>query len=83
MLDTLEERAVEDNVDNIHTVQCAWEDDWAEKGLKAHDIAIASRSMGVKDLKAALIKINGFGSRFIFLTDRIGSTPLKQKPLRH
>ena len=79
MLDTLKERAVEDNVDNIHTVQCAWEDDWAEKGLKAHDIAIASRSIGVKDLKAALIKINSYGSRFIFLTDRIGSTPFEAK----
>ena len=77
MLDTLEEIAREEDIGNINTVQCAWEDDWAEKGLQAHDVAIASRSMGVKDLVGALNKINSYGSRYIFLTDRIGSTPFE------
>lgn len=77
MLDTLEEIAREENIDNINTVQCSWEDDWQEKGLLPHDIAIASRSMGVKDLSTALCKINSYGTRYIFLTDRIGSTPFE------
>lgn len=76
MLDTLEEIAHDENVGNIQTVQCAWEDDWAEKGLLTHDIAIASRSMGVKDLKTALCKLNSYG-KYIFITDRIGSTPFE------
>ena len=78
MLNTLEEIAREENIHNIHTVQCAWEDDWQKKGLQPHDIAIASRSMGVKDLETALHKIDSYGSRYIFLTDRIGSTPFEE-----
>ncbi len=78
MLDALEEIAQAEHIDNIRTLQCAWEDDWQEKGLVPHDIAIASRSMGVKDLKTALCKINEYGSRYIFLTDRIGSTPFEE-----
>jgi hypothetical protein len=77
MLDTLEKIAREKNIDNIHTVQCAWEDDWQKKGLQPHDIAIASRAMGVKDLATALCKINSYATRYIFLTDRIGSTPFE------
>ncbi len=77
MLDTLAEIAREENIDNIHTLQCAWEDDWQKKGLKPHDIAIASRSMGVKDLVAALEKINMYAGRYVFLTDRIGPTPFE------
>ncbi len=78
MLDTLKEIARKESIDNIRTVQCAWEDDWHEKELQPHDIAIASRSIGVEDLKAALCKINSYGSRYVFLTDRIGSTPFEE-----
>lgn len=78
MLDTLEEIAREEAVENIRTVQCAWEDDWQEKGLQPHDIAIASRSMGVKDLPAALGKIDSYATRYVFLTDRVGSTPFEE-----
>lgn len=78
MLDTLQDIAREEQVDNIRTVQCAWEDDWQEKGLQPHDIAIASRSMGVKDLPAALGKIDSYATRYVFLTDRIGSTPFEE-----
>lgn len=78
MLDTLQERALEEKVDNIHTVQCAWEDNWQEKGVQPHDIAIASRSMGVRDLEAALKKIDEYGTSSVFLTDRIGATPFEE-----
>jgi ubiquinone/menaquinone biosynthesis C-methylase UbiE len=78
MLNILEEIAREEEMDNIQTVQCAWEDDWQQKGLQPHDVAVASRSMGVKDLKAALCKINRYGKRYVFLTDRIGSTPFDE-----
>jgi SAM-dependent methyltransferase len=78
MLDTLKEIAGEEEVENICTVQCAWEDDWQEKGLQPHDIAIASRSMGVKDLPAALGKIDSYATKYVFLTDRVGSTPFEE-----
>jgi SAM-dependent methyltransferase len=77
MLDTLEEIADEENIHNITTVQCAWEDDWQAKGIQPHDIAVASRALGVKDLEAALRKIDRYGTRYVFLSDRIGSTPFE------
>ena len=75
MLDTLKKFALAENINNITCVQCAWEDDWSDKGLLPHDIAIASRSMGVKDLEPALDKINSFAKQYVFLSDRIGATP--------
>ncbi len=77
MLKTLNNSAEEDGIENIRTIQCAWEDDWAKKNIEPHDIAVASRSMGVKDLEAALIKINSFAKKFVFISDRIGSTPFE------
>ncbi len=78
MLDALKQFAQEQNIDNVTCVQCAWEDDWRDKGLLPHDIAIASRSMGVKDLEPALKKINNFAKQYVFLSDRIGATPFDQ-----
>ena len=77
MLDTLVELAETENVDNIRTVHCAWEDDWQAEGIVPHDIAIASRAMGVKDLGAALKKINSYALRAVYLSDRIGVTPFE------
>ena len=78
MLDILEEIARNEKIDNIHTARCAWEDNWEDKGLLPHDIAIASRSMGVMDLTSALCKIDKYGTRYVFLTDRVGSTPFDE-----
>ncbi|MBU1568747.1 MAG: class I SAM-dependent methyltransferase [Proteobacteria bacterium] len=75
MLEGLNKIASEENVTNIKTIHCAWEDDWQAKGIRPHDIAIASRAMGVRDLETALKKINDHASRYVFLSDRIGETP--------
>jgi len=78
MLSTLDKVAADQQIHNISTIQCAWEDDWAARGIKPHDIAIASRSMGVRDLAAALHKINGYAKKFVFISDRIGDTPFEK-----
>lgn len=75
MLNTLNSIAEKENITNIKTVQCAWEDDWNSQGISPHDIAIASRSMGVRDLDSALLKINQYATKFVFICDRIGATP--------
>lgn len=75
MLEVLDSQAKEEAIDNITTIHCAWEDDWQEKGLTPHDIAIASRAMGVEDLEAALTKINAYAQKYVFLSDRVGPTP--------
>lgn len=77
MLDTLKELAAAEQLTNIRTVHCAWEDDWQARGIEPHDIAIASRALGVQDLAAALRKIDAFGRRYVFLSDRIGPTPFE------
>ncbi len=78
MLETLDKIAADLQIHNISTIQCAWEDDWTAKGIKPHDIAIASRSMGVRDLTAALHKINSYAKKFVFISDRIGDTPFEK-----
>lgn len=78
MLNTLEKIAQQEKIDNITTCNCAWEDDWHAKGIKPHDIAIASRSMGVKDLNKAIQQIDKYGSKYIFISDRIGTTPFDE-----
>jgi hypothetical protein len=75
MLQVLNDLAASKDIGNIRTVQCAWEDDWQARGLYPHDIAIASRAMGVADLQAALKKIDAYGSKYVFLSDRVGATP--------
>lgn len=77
MLDTLKELAAVEQIGNIRRVHCAWEDDWQAKGIQPHDIAIASRAMGVHDLEAALKKINAHALQYVFLSDRIGVTPFE------
>lgn len=77
MLDTLEELAAKEGLNNIRTVHCAWEDDWQSRGILPHDIAIASRAMGVDDLAAALKKIDSHALQYVFLSDRIGPTPFE------
>lgn len=78
MLQVLDDFAFETNISNIKTVHCAWEDDWQAKGLQPHDIAIASRALGVEDLETALKKIDTYATKYVFLTDRIGSTPFDE-----
>ncbi len=75
MLEILNNLALEEKISNITTLHCAWEDDWQAKGIRPHDIAIASRAMGVKDLATALKKIDAIATRYVFLSDRIGATP--------
>jgi SAM-dependent methyltransferase len=75
MLEELTARATVAEVSNITTVRGAWEDDWTALGLAPHDIAVASRSLAVDDLEAALVKLNNFARRRVYLTDRVGAGP--------
>lgn len=75
MLAALRDNAVRAGIDNIRTVQVSWEDDWSRLGIEQHDIAIASRSLAVADLKGALCKLNRFASDYVLIVDRISPTP--------
>jgi len=75
MLASLKEQAAEARLDNICAVHGSWEDDWSLFGIQQHDITIASRSLGVAGLKAALHKLDHYASRSVFIIDRISPTP--------
>lgn len=75
MLELLRNAASAEHLNNISTVQCAWEDDWNACGLQPHDLVIASRSMGVASLEEALSKLHSFAQKYVFISDRIGITP--------
>lgn len=75
MLATLDNLASQAGIENIRTVRCSWEDDWSAFAIDRHDIAIASRSLGVADLRAALQRLDRFASRYVFIVDRISPTP--------
>jgi len=78
MLEAMKNIAVGEKIANLTAIHCAWEDDWQTKGIGLHDIAIASRAMGVEDLEAAIKKIDSHASKYVFLSDRIGSTPFDE-----
>jgi SAM-dependent methyltransferase len=75
MLAILKQQAENEKLVNVETVEAAWEDDWQEIGIKPHDAVIASRSLAVDDLAAALLKMNQWAKRAVFVTDRVGATP--------
>ena len=75
MLTALKEQAALAGIDNIRTVLCSWQDDWSNFGIDPHDIAIASRSLGVTDLREALHRLDRYATRYVFIVDRISPTP--------
>ncbi|OGQ85922.1 MAG: SAM-dependent methyltransferase [Deltaproteobacteria bacterium RIFOXYD12_FULL_56_24] len=61
--------------DNITTVQASWTDDWQALGLARHEVAIASRSLSVEDLRGALQKLNAWAGKAVYVVDRVGAGP--------
>ena len=82
MLSILRQRAEERNLANIRTIACSWEDDWEACGVGVHDMAIASRSLGVNDLTGALLKLDAHARKFVFITDRISPAPFDPAAFR-
>jgi hypothetical protein len=49
-------------------VAAGWEDDWAAASVEPADVAVASRSLDVRDLRAALRKLESFARRRVCIT---------------
>lgn len=75
MLAILKQQADNEKLFNIEAVEAAWDDNWQEIGIIPHDAVIASRSLTVDDLAAALVKMNQWARKAVFVTDRVGATP--------
>lgn len=70
MLDLLQQQAAREGIDNIHTVQRAWEECW--DNIPARDLVLASRSTGVEDLQVLLDKLASHARRRVCLTQLAG-----------
>jgi len=68
MLGALRERAAADGLTNVRTVLAGWDDDWRAAGVEPADVAVASRSLDVRDLRAALQKLEAFARRRVCVT---------------
>jgi SAM-dependent methyltransferase len=82
MLAILTKQARDKDLRNIRAINCSWEDDWNAFNVGIHDLAIASRSLGVENLGGALQKLNDHAGRFVFITDRIAPTPFDPAAFR-
>lgn len=77
MLAILKRQAEHEKLVNIEAVEAAWGDNWHKIGIKSHDAVIASRSLAVDDLAAALAKMHQWAREAVFVTDRVGPTPFE------
>lgn len=72
MLEILEENAKKENTTNINTINKSWYDDWND--VPNADLVIASRSMEVKDMKEALLKLNEKANKKVVITYKVGGS---------
>jgi SAM-dependent methyltransferase len=72
MLEELKIYAAREGVTNIKTYHIGWEDDWSD--LPQADIVVASRSMEVHDIEAALVKMSSHASKACYLTYKVGGS---------
>ncbi|MCL2789708.1 MAG: methyltransferase domain-containing protein [Desulfobulbus sp.] len=75
MIRILTDRASQAGLVNINPCILSWDDDWLIHGVIPHDLVIASRSLAVADLGAALRRLNEFAARKVAVTDLVGSGP--------
>jgi cyclopropane fatty-acyl-phospholipid synthase-like methyltransferase len=72
MLEQLRLHAAQEGITNIETHHMGWDDDWSV--LAQVDIVVASRSMEVNDLEAALEKMNAHAKKACYLTYKVGGS---------
>ncbi len=72
MLEELEYYAAKEGITNIKTYHIGWEDDWSQ--LPLADIAVASRSVEVKDIDKALAKMSSQAKKRCYLTYKAGGS---------
>lgn len=75
MLSELKTYAREQDVHNIKTIQCSWQDNWEEHQVDKHDLVIASRSMNIESLAEGIQKLERFAHKRLVIADRIAPSP--------
>ncbi len=81
MLALLDERCRNQGIGNIRAVKGRWEDDWDELGIGVHDVAIASRSLIVDDLREAVLKLQSHANKHVYISTLVDDGPYDRKIL--
>jgi SAM-dependent methyltransferase len=79
MLALLEKRRQKQGITNIHIVKGRWEDDWDKLGIGVHDVAIASRSLVVDDLRGAILKLQRYAARRVYISTLVDDGPFDRR----
>ncbi len=72
MLKVAARRAAALKADNVHWIQRAWEEDWSD--LPRCDIAVASRSTLVADMRQAMSKLNNQARLRVYTTHLVSTS---------
>ncbi len=75
MLNILREDSRALGVSNIETIKASWEDDWEKAGIGVYDAAIASRSLAVDDMHAAIKKLDSAARKRVCISTVVGDGP--------
>lgn len=79
MISILDDQCWKQGITNVSARVLGWEDDWDTAGIVRHDVAIASRSLVVEDLQAALIKLDRMARQRVFITSLVGDGPFDRR----
>jgi len=79
MIALLNTHCAEQGLHNIHTSVTGWEDDWDKAGIGEHDVAIASRSLVVDDLRTALAKLHEKARHRVYIASLVGDGPFDRR----
>jgi SAM-dependent methyltransferase len=81
MIEQLRRRTREQGITNVKALHAAWEDDWDQAGIGTYDVAIASRSLVVEDLEAALRKLDRAARKRVYITSIVGDGPRDRRAM--
>jgi SAM-dependent methyltransferase len=79
MINIIKKKCGEQNIKNIKYIKAAWEDNWDEAGIGKYDIAIASRSLSVDDIRSAIIKLNNAARKRVIISTVVGDGPYDRR----
>ncbi len=80
MLSIVGQRCEAEGIDNVITVEGRWEDDWRKLAIApSYDLALASRSMVVDDLRASILALDGIARKRVCIVTIIGDGPYDRR----
>lgn len=79
MISFLNADCVKQGIVNVHADIVGWEDDWEQAGIGEHDVALASRSLVVDDLRMALTKLHHKARQRVYLASLVGDGPFDRR----